>query len=230
MPSDTFSLSITDIALPSSFGVGKQEGFVVFVPGAVTGDRVRIKLTKRGKRFSYGEIMEVEEPSPSRVAPHCPHFGSCGGCTLQHYSYDEQLALKERHLRQALVRIGKLDADGLRILPIAASPHQYFSRNKVELAFGKDGSRTIIGLRERVSAEGEYEGRVTPLGKCPAFSEAYERIVPSFSEFVSLHNLSPYDPITRRGFLRHLTLRESKSTGEVMAILETSPGPLPGRD
>src|SRR5664280_853370 len=96
------SLEIVDIALPDSYGVGKKDGYVFFVPGAVTGDKVRVRVSGKTARFSYGEIVEIECPSPHRVKAPCPHFGACGGCTLQHVAYVEQLELKERHLSQVL--------------------------------------------------------------------------------------------------------------------------------
>jgi 23S rRNA (uracil1939-C5)-methyltransferase len=227
MTKDEISLEIVDVTLPDGYGVGKKDNFVFFVPGGVTGDLATVRVTREGKRFSYGEIVEMVNPSPYRLAPGCSHFGSCGGCTLQHIAYGKQLEIKENHLVQALTRIGGVDASTAEISPIVPAPEQFYSRNKIEMAFGWDRSGIIIGLRERVSPTEKYEGKVIGLVQCPAFSETLGAIIPVFTEHLNRSGLLPYDPIKKKGFLRRLTLRESRSTGKMMAILETSPGAIP---
>ncbi|MDR2018181.1 MAG: 23S rRNA (uracil(1939)-C(5))-methyltransferase RlmD [Syntrophobacterales bacterium] len=221
------SLEIVDMALPDGYGVGRKDGFVFFVPGAVPGDRLKIKVTGQKKRFSYGEIFEIEEPSPDRRQPPCPYFGLCGGCTLQHMSYRKQLEVKERHLVQTLARIGHMDTASIAMLPIVPSPQHYFSRNKVEMAFGKDEYGLIAGLREGAWQKMDYEGKVISLGKCLAFSDCVEKILPPILDFFNGHRFLSYDQATKKGLLRRLVLKESKTTDEVMVILETSRGILP---
>lgn len=221
------SVEIVDIALPDGFGVGKKDGFVFFVPGAVPGDMVHITIRRESRRYSYGEIIEIERPSPHREDPPCPHFGTCGGCTLQHLNYSKQLEIKENHLLQVLTRIGGIDPSSLEVMPIITSPDRYFNRNKLELAFGGAGQTVALGLRERVSPWANYEGRVTSLKECLIFSEVAEKIIPLFVQFSAQHHLVPFDPIKKSGLLRHLVLKEAKSTGEIMVILETATGILP---
>ena len=221
------SVEIVDIALPDSYGVGKQDNYVFFVPGALTGDRVRIKVIKEGKRFSYGEIIEIERPSPLRCEAGCSHFGSCGGCTLQHLAYEKQLEVKGNYLLQTLVRIGGVDVSSVEITPVVPSPEQYSTRNKVEMSFGSQRGKVVVGLRERVAPGANYEGKVIPLSECPTFSGIAEKILPHFTAFSNTHRLLPYNPVRKNGFLRHLVLRESKTSGEIMVILETTPGALP---
>ena len=220
-------LEIVDIALPDSYGVGRKDGFVYFVAGAVPGDRVKIRVTKKGKKFSYGEIIDVDRPSSDRCPAPCPYFGRCGGCSLQHLSYGKQLELKERHLLQTLARIGGIDLASVSVEAIAPSPERYFSRNKIEMALGRDKNGMVIGFRERTASETGYEGRVVSLDNCLAFSNSVERILPPVLEFLNMYRLPPYDPATGNGFVRRLVLRESKSTADVMAILETTRGVLP---
>ncbi len=227
MRGNRLTLEIVDMALPDGYGVGKKDGFVFFVSGLVTGDTAVIQVTREGKRFSYGETVEILEPSPHRRQAECPHFGSCGGCSLQHVSYEKQLEIKANYLRQTLARIGGVDMSHPDIAPIVPSPQQFGSRNKIELAFGMDRSGITIGLRERASPGGGYEGKVIPLTRCPLFSDALAGVIPLFASYVGRSGLLPYDPAKRTGFLRHLVLRESKSTGKMMAILETKPGVLP---
>ena len=220
-------LEIVDIALPDSYGVGKKDGFVYFVKGAVPGDRVRVRVTKEGKKFSYGEIIDIDRPSPDRCQAPCTYFGLCGGCTLQHLSYEKQLEVKERHLAQTLARIGGIDVTSVNVRPIIPSPKHYFSRNKIEMSFGRDSKGIVVGLRERSGPDTAHEGKVVSLGECLAFSDSVERILPPVLDFLSEHHLPPYDPATGSGFVRRLILRESKLTADVMAILETTHGALP---
>jgi 23S rRNA (uracil1939-C5)-methyltransferase len=220
-------IDIVDIAFPNNYGIGKIDGYVLFVPGAIPQDRIRVEIVDRGKRFGYGKIVSIEEPSPFRVEPSCPHFGLCGGCTLQNLTYNHQLIIKENYLRQTLKRLGNIDLSGIDVSPITPSPKTSFYRSKIELAFGEQGGQITLGLRERASPFKSYNAPVVPLRECPAFSPLIEKIIPVFADFAQANRFIPYNPITRQGFLRHLIIRESKSTGELMCILETTKGILP---
>ena len=220
-------IEISDIAFPNDYGVGKIDRYVLFVPGAVPKDRIRVEVIGQGKRFGYGKIVSIEEPSPFRIEPPCPHFGLCGGCTLQNLAYENQLGIKENYLRQTLKRLAHIDTDRIDMFPITPSSETYFYRNKLELAFGEKDGQVILGLRERVSPLEQYRARVVPLRTCSVFSPLLEKIIPIFTEFANTNRLAPYNPITKQGFLRHLIVREAKSSGELMFILETKTGVLP---
>src|SRR2546427_793090 len=102
---DTLDLTIDDLAFGGE-GVGRVEGYVLFVRGAVPGDRVRVKIVEARSRFGRAVIESLESPSPDRIEPPCPYFGRCGGCRLQHLAYPAQLAFKEKQVRDCLTRIG----------------------------------------------------------------------------------------------------------------------------
>ena len=221
------SIHIHDIAFPNNYGVGKIDGYVLFVPGAVPQDRIKVEIVNQGKRFGYGKIISIEEPSPFRVEPFCPHFGLCGGCTLQNLAYNHQLIIKENYLHQTLKRLGNIDLNEIDVSPITPSPETFFYRSKIELAFGERDGQIALGLRERASSFTRYTATVVPLRECRAFSPLIEKIIPVFADFAQVNHLAPYNPITKKGFLRHLIIRESKSTGELMCILETTTGNLP---
>ncbi len=216
------SVEITDIAFPNNYGVAKKDGRVIFVPGGVAGDVVRIAIAKENKGYAYGAIEAIEKPSPFRTDPVCPHFGVCGGCTLQDLAYEKQLELKANYLRQTLKRIGGFDVDRMEVMPIVASPDRYFYRNKVELAFGEKDGEIILGMRERVSPFQQYGAFVVPVAACPVFSSVIEGIVPVVKEFAGKEGLASYNVITGKGLLRHLIVRESKTTGEIMITLEAT--------
>src|SRR5438876_9692952 len=121
-------LKIEDIAFGGK-GVGRAQGKAVCVPYTIEGELVSVEVVREKKQFAEAELVEVKESSPHRVEPQCPYFGRCGGCTCQHVSYEHQLAIKWRQVRDALQRIGKLKDIPMR--PIIPSPRQYGYRNRI---------------------------------------------------------------------------------------------------
>lgn len=230
MDDTIITVDIIDIALPNDYGVAKNEGRVIFIPGAVVGDRATIRIARTGKKILYGEIIDLLSPSPFRVAPLCRHFGMCGGCSMQNIQYDKQLEIKKRYLAENLRRIGGIDVSDAHLLAIRSSPHTFFYRNKIELSFGEQSARVILGLRERLSPFKSYGARSIPISQCPVSSKTVEKIIPYFTDFAHREGLMAFHPFTKKGILKHLILRESKSTGNTMVILETRPGSLPDMD
>lgn len=223
--------AITDIAFPNDWGVGTlASGVVVFVPRAVPGDRVRVRIARAKKKLRFGRLLSVAEPSPFRVEPPCPHFDACGGCAFQNLDYPKQTELKERYLRTTLRRIGRLEVEDGRVDPILPSPAVYGYRNKMEFAFGEAGGALRLGLRERASPFRRYERRTVALERCLIFSPAAERIFPVVLDWARETGQTFYDPGAGTGRLRNLVLREGKATGEVLAVLVTGSGPAAGLD
>src|SRR5439155_380581 len=126
---DTLELAIEDLAFGGE-GVGRADGYVIFVRGGLPGDRLRVRLVEARGRFGRATIDEVLVASPDRVQAPCPYFGQCGGCRLQHLAYPAQLAFKEKQVRDCLQRLGGLGAFELR--PILPAPEPYGYRNKME--------------------------------------------------------------------------------------------------
>ena len=112
--------------------VARYDGLAVFVPFAAPGERLRIRITERKKNFARGVIEEILAPSPRRRAPACQHFGECGGCQLQHLTYDEQLKAKSSFVRDALARIGRIPWDR-EIEVRSAAEFGYRSRAQVKI-------------------------------------------------------------------------------------------------
>ncbi|HOC46774.1 MAG: 23S rRNA (uracil(1939)-C(5))-methyltransferase RlmD [Syntrophorhabdaceae bacterium] len=215
-------VTVTDIAMPGDTGVAKIDNFVVFIPGAVPGDRVAVRIIKREKRFGYAELIAIEEASPHRIHPPCPHFDRCGGCTIQSIQYTKQLEIKETYLRQCLKRIGKLDMPDSIFDPITPSPDIFWYRSKIELSFGNDGNgRIIAGMREKSSPAAFDASSVIPVPECAIFSRAQKKVVEVVEDYVHSEGLFPYDGQKKSGILRHLVLRESKVSGRLMVIAET---------
>ncbi len=218
------SVSICDIALPHDWGVGKTNGPVTFVPGAVVGDKVRIIAFKAKRRHRFGKIIRLESASPFRVEPACSHFGTCGGCAFQNLDYSKQLEFKESYLLKTLQKVGRLSLDDVKIDPIVPSPSLYFYRNKMEFAFGEDRGGVFLGLRERASPLERYKKRTVALSSCAIFSRTVEKIFPFLIGYAKRSGMAAYDPLTRSGYFRNLVLRESKNKGEILAVLVTRSG------
>src|SRR5438128_2336968 len=147
-------LKIEDIAFGGK-GVGREQGKAIFVPYTIEGEIVSAEIVREKKQFAEAELVEVKERSSDRVEPQCPYFGRCGGCAYQHISYEHQLAIKWRQVRDALQRIGKLKDVPMR--PIIPSPRHYAYRNRITV-HAQDG---VIGFFRRDSH------RLLGIERCP---------------------------------------------------------------
>ena len=147
-------LRIEDVAFGGK-GVAREQGKAVFVPYTIEGEMVSAEIVREKKQFAEAELVEVKQSSPDRVAPQCPYFGRCGGCAFQHISYEHQLAIKWRQVRDALQRIGKLKDIPMR--PIVPSPSPYAYRNRITV----HALEGVIGFFRRDSH------RLIDIERCP---------------------------------------------------------------
>jgi len=216
-----FPVTVEDIDFPGSDGKSETGGRKLLIPGAVTGETVRVQVVGERGAASIAEVIRIESPSKVRVEPRCAHFGACGGCLFQHIEYGTQLELKERYLRRTLEEAGIPDA-AAAMRPITSSPDVYAYRNKMEFAFGEKLGALALGLREKVTSGRQTYRRTLPIGECPIFSPVVGRVFPVLVEFARANGLEGFEPATRRGHLRHLVLREGKRTGELMVLLVTA--------
>jgi len=203
---DVLDLTIDDLAFGGE-GVGRVQGYVLFVRGAVPGDRVRVKVVEARSRFGRAVIEAVEVPSADRVEPPCAYFGSCGGCRLQHLSYAAQLGFKAKQVRDCLERIGGLGDFELR--PILAAPEPFGYRNKME--FTVAGAGPAIGLH----AAERYDV-VLDIERCLLQSDTMNGLLAELRAQARSRRLSVYDQDSGEGLLRFATVREGRRTGEAM--------------
>ncbi|MGE5209505.1 MAG: class I SAM-dependent RNA methyltransferase [Alphaproteobacteria bacterium] len=155
-------LTIEDVGFGGK-GVGRVQGKAIFVPYTIEGERVSAEIVREKKQFAEADLIEVKESSPDRVEPQCPYFGQCGGCAYQHISYEHQLAIKWRQVRNALRRIGRVTEIPMR--PIVPSARQYEYRNRITV-HAQDGA---IGFFRRDSH------RLVDVKHCPISSEEVNR-------------------------------------------------------
>jgi 23S rRNA (uracil1939-C5)-methyltransferase len=215
------TVEVADIDFPASDGKAEAGGRKVLIPGAVPGESVRVQIVGERGTARIAEAIRVESPSPRRADPPCRHFGTCGGCLFQHLDYGTQLELKERHLKRILGEAGLPDA-AAALRPIAASPDLYGYRNKMEFAFGEKHGELALGLREKATSSRQTYRRTMPVVECPIFGPLVQRVFPVVLEFARENGLEGFEPATRKGHLRHLVLRHSRRTGELMVILVTA--------
>jgi 23S rRNA (uracil1939-C5)-methyltransferase len=203
---ETLELTIDDLAFGGE-GVGRADGYVVFVRGGLPGDRLRVRLTEARGRFGRATIEEVLQPSPDRVEAPCPYFGQCGGCRLQHLAYPAQLAFKEKQVRDCLNRLGGVGEFELR--PILPAPEPYGYRNKMEFTIAGDPAALGLHVFERYDV-------VLDIGRCLLQSDTLNTLLDEFRRQVRERALSVWDPRTERGLLRFVMMREGRNTGQAM--------------
>jgi 23S rRNA (uracil1939-C5)-methyltransferase len=198
-------------------GVGRHDGFVVFVRGGVPGDTVRARVTKVKRGFAEGLVTEVVAPSESRVAAPCRHFGVCGGCRSQDLAYDVQLAEKARQVRDALVRIGRFQEPPLE--PIVPAASQFGYRNKLEYSF----TASVAGVDLGFHRAGRWD-EVIGIEECLLTTDLGNAIRLAVRDWACEEQLAPYDQANGSGYLRHLVVREGRNTGQALVVLVTAPG------
>ena len=222
---EILSLTIDDLAYGGE-GVGRADGYVVFVPGGLPGDRLQVRLVQARSRFGRGAIEAVLEPSPQRVEAPCPYFGHCGGCRLQHVAYPAQLAYKSKQVADALERLGGLRDVPLR--PIIGAEEIFGYRNKMEftVARARRGTGTeagsgrgglVVGLHET-----ERYDSVLDIDRCLLQSDRMNGLLAEARAFFADRGLTVYEQDTGEGLLRFLMLREGRHTGELMTNVVTS--------
>ena len=155
-------LRIEDIAFGGK-GVGREQGKAVFVPYVIDGETVAAEIVREKKQFAEADLVEVKQRSPDRLEPQCPYFGRCGGCAYQHVSYEQQLAIKWRQVRDALQRIGKLKDVPMR--PIIPSPKQYAYRNRITV----HAEERVVGFFRRDSHQ------LIDIERCPISTDEVNR-------------------------------------------------------
>lgn len=197
-------------------GIGKADGFTLFVKDAVVGDKVEAKIVKSKKNYAYARLEKVLEPSPFRVEPACACHRQCGGCQLQALSYERQLAFKQDRIRNSLIRIGGFDAKEIeeKMEPVVGMDIPLRYRNKAQYPVGTD--------REGNVTAGFYAGRTHSIianADCLLGPAEYGDIMQRILEYMRENRVSAYDEATGTGLVRHVLIRKGFASGEIMVCL-----------
>ena len=203
-------------------GVGKAEGLVFFVGDTVPGDLAKVQITKVKKNYAFAKLVKLIKPSAYRVSPLCPLAGRCGGCSLQNLSYKGQLKLKEKQVRDKLIRLAGLENPLIKPIIGMETPFKY--RNKVQFQLSGVASRIDVGFFQRNSnMVVDYKSCMLLLPPALAAAEALREFVTAYSK----DGVSVYDPKSGKGLLRNLVVKVAEGSGEVMVVLVINGTELP---
>jgi 23S rRNA (uracil1939-C5)-methyltransferase len=217
---DLLELEIDSLAFGGR-GVARAEGFVVFVAGALPGDRVRAEVTKGKKRFAEARAVEVVRAAADRLPDRCVHGGEpCPGAPWQGLPYERQLHYKQEQVDEALRRIGGLE--GFETEEIVPADEQWRYRNKLEYSFGETDEELTLGFHAR----GRWDLTVD-VDDCHLASEAGNEARNAVREWARAESVPAYEPRTRRGVLRNLAVREGRRSGQVQTRLVTTKARFP---
>lgn len=195
-------------------GIARVNGAVVFVPHAVRGEEIDLRITKVMKTSCAGEIVKIHNPSPERMEPECSYAGKCGGCAYRHLTYPEELWAKRQRVQDALTRIGGLELTVEEILG-AKNPEHY--RNKSQYPVGADGSIGFFQARTH---------KVVPIRRCLIQTEAADRTAQAVGEWMRRYKISAYDETTGKGLVRHVCVRVNRK-GESLCCVVVNGNKVP---
>ncbi|MBP5607330.1 MAG: 23S rRNA (uracil(1939)-C(5))-methyltransferase RlmD [Lachnospiraceae bacterium] len=212
---DIVYLQISDLGTEGE-GIGKTDGFPLFVKGAIPGDEIEAGVTKLKKNYGYARLVSIVKASQDRVAADCPVFGRCGGCRLMHMSYEAQLAYKEKKVLETLIRIGGFDRDELSdkkddILGMD-KPFRYRNKAVYPVARGRDGHICAGFFAARTH-------EVIECDDCLIGAEENAGIIKRVLKWMEEYGVEPYDEMNRKGVIRHIFIRKAFATGELQLCL-----------
>ncbi|CAG9620409.1 23S rRNA (uracil(1939)-C(5))-methyltransferase RlmD [Sutcliffiella rhizosphaerae] len=203
-------------------GVAKIDGFPIFIQNALPDEEVKIKIIKLKKGYGFGRLEEIYKPSPYRVEAPCPIYKQCGGCQLQHLSYEGQLIAKQKQVKGVLERIGHLkEVPVYPVLGMEDNPWRY--RNKAQVPIGEREGGLIAGFYQQRSHE------IIDMKECLIQQEINDTVVQTVREICDKYGVRAYNEKTHKGTLRHVMARYGLVTGEVMVVLISRTPDIPNR-
>ena len=221
---DLVTVAIEDIGVGGE-GIGKVDGYTLFIKDAIIGDVVEAKIVKAKKNYGYARLMNIVTPSENRVEkPACPMARRCGGCQIQEMKYGAQLAFKEGKVRGNLERIGEVPTELLDkvMQPIVGMEEPFHYRNKAQFPIGTDKEGHII--------TGFYAGRthsIIPNTDCALGVAVNQKILEIILHFMENNHISAYDEEKHKGLVRHVLIRYGFKTDEIMVCLVMNGEKLP---
>ncbi len=212
-------------------GIGKAEGFPLFVGETVVGDQVLVEVTKVKKNYGFGKVCELLVASPHRVEPSCSLMGCCGGCSYGETAYEQQLFIKEKQVKESIRRLGGVSQP--QVCPMVTMDHPYEYRNKATFAISTGGNRKIKGgIIENlgpvaVGFHKKNSHKVLPVYQCMLQHPVALEVARVVRQFMVEDHLTAWDEKWQQGLMKSLVVKTAFATGEVMVILEINGKGIP---
>lgn len=194
-------------------GVAKVDGFPLFVPNGLPGEQAQIKIVKVKKGYGYGKILEFYKKSPDRIEPACPIYKQCGGCQLQHLSYEAQLKFKQKQVKEVLTRIGHLE--NITVHPVLGMKNPWKYRNKSQVPVGEVEGGLVAGFFQQRSHT------IINMEECLIQVEENDRVVQGVKRIAEKYGMRAYNEETHSGTLRHIVTRYGRKTKDIMIVFIT---------
>jgi len=217
-------LSITDVS-DTGEGIGKVDGMTVFVQGAVPGDTVEALVIKAKKTYAISKVAKILKPSPDRVEPACPVAARCGGCQLSFLSYEAQLRLKAKKVKDCIERIGGFV--GQVVEPVLGMKEPVAYRNKGQFPVGLSVNRETGASEPILGFYAGHSHRIIPTDSCGMLFPGHESVLQAVREYLAEEGVSIYNEETGKGLVRHVLMRKGKTTGEILVCLVGNGDKLP---
>lgn len=189
-------------------GIAYYKRLAVFIPGAIVSEEVEVKITKVEEKYAYGEIVKIKKPSDKRVTPPCPYYGKCGGCQLQHMTYEEQIAQKKNMVVETFNRYYEGDLTKFRILDTIGMETPFYYRNKTQLPTRHDGEKVVVGMYAINS------NRLVYIDHCLMENPLVSKIIKLVCAYLTASEINVFNPKFQQGNLRYLVVRAFEETNE----------------
>ncbi|RIU91340.1 23S rRNA (uracil(1939)-C(5))-methyltransferase RlmD [Oceanobacillus picturae] len=219
---ETITLTFEDLTHEGN-GVGKVDGYPLFVPYGLPGEEATVKVVKANKNFGFGKLLDVKQSSDQRVEPPCNVYYQCGGCQLQHMSYDLQLQMKQNQVKSVMRKIAHLDH--VPVHPTLGMEDPWRYRNKVQMPVGEHDGELITGFYRKRSHD-----IISEMETCVIQDELNDRSVHAVRRIANRLGIKAYDEKADRGVLRHIMVRTGRETNETMIVLITRTDKLPHQE
>ncbi|MGJ9458363.1 23S rRNA (uracil(1939)-C(5))-methyltransferase RlmD [Oceanobacillus sp. CF4.6] len=217
---DTITLTFEDLTYEGN-GVGKIDGYPLFVPNVLPGEEAIVKVVKANKNFGFGRLLELKNESPERVTATC-HV-HCGGCQLQHMSYQLQLEMKQNQVKNVMKKVAHLDHVPIHTIIGMENPFHY--RNKVQIPVGEKNGELITGFYQKRSHR-----ILENMDACTIQDELINEIINETRQIANRIGVKAYNEEKHNGELRNIMVRTGHATNEAMVVLVTRTDKLPNKD
>lgn len=215
---DRLVVHIEDLTHDGS-GVGKVQGYPLFIPGALPGEEVEVKVGKTLKNYGFAKLLNIITPSPERIEGPCHVYPECGGCQIQHLTYEAQLKQKQKTVRDAIDRIAKLP--DVPVHPVLGMEDPWRYRNKSQIPFSERDGQVVSGFYRSKTHH------IVDTDVCIIQSEEADELMAMLKRELQILGIDAYDEHKHKGFLRHLVVRKARATGELMVVLVTAQRKFP---